>query len=140
MACEMDWYRRFHFKALEGQRELTLQERGAYNTIIDLLYSRDGDLPDDDQLLIRLMGCHHNEWRAVKQRLLLKGKIWVTDGKLMGKRVVSELSYRSNFSVAQSNRASKRWVETEKHNENNDPSMPSAALPGHMPNKNQNQN
>jgi uncharacterized protein YdaU (DUF1376 family) len=140
MAGEMDWYRRFHFKALEGMRELTLQERGAYNTILDLLYSRDGDLPNDDDLIRRLVGCHMNEWRAVKSKLIRAGKIWDSSGKLMAKRVESELKYRANFSETQSKRAGKRWEKSENTDENNDPSMPSAALPGHMPNKNQNQN
>lgn len=119
------WYKRDPDAALVGMVGLTLQERGAYNTIIDLLYSRNGDLDDDDDFMRRAMNCHGNEWRAVKRRLIEKQKIWVTaDGKLMAKRVETSLKEAENFSETQRKRVTKRWENEKNAKENNDPPIP----------------
>jgi uncharacterized protein YdaU (DUF1376 family) len=102
------WYKRDPDAALAGMLELTLQERGAYNTIIDLLYARDGDVKDDDNMLLAALGCHGNEWRAVKSKLVAKGKIWVEDGKLHAKRVDEALKERKEFSGKQRGRIDAR--------------------------------
>lgn len=97
----MKFYKRDPSAALAGMAELTLQERGAYNTIIDLLYDRDGDLRDDDDIMRRVLGCHGNEWKAVKLKLLAKGKIWVEDGFWKAKRVDDVLQEAAEFSETQ---------------------------------------
>lgn len=114
----MKFYKRDPDAALSGMAELTLQERGAYNTIIDLLYSRDGDLRDDDDMLRRCMGCHGNEWHAVKSRLIAKRKIWVECGFIKAKRVDDVLREAAEFSEIQRNRAAKRWETAGKHRGN----------------------
>ena len=105
----MKFYKRDPDAAISGMDELTLQERGAYNSILDRLYSRDGLLPDDDDLLRTLLRCHGREWKAVKARLLAKKKIWVVDGYLMAKGVEAVLEEASKFSQTQRKRALKRW-------------------------------
>lgn len=72
--------------------ELTLKQRGAYNSLLDLLYSRDGNVPDDDVMVARMMSCHWREWGAVKKELFATGKVWVEDGKLRAKRVQETIS------------------------------------------------
>lgn len=110
----MRFYKRDPDAALSGMAELTLQERGAYNTIIDLLYSRDGQVPDDDHMIRRVMGCHGNEWRAVKAKLIAKGKIWVEDGFLKANRVDDVLEEAAAFSEKQRKRVGKRWETARK--------------------------
>lgn len=105
----MKFYKRDPNAALAGMADLTLQERGAYNTILDLLYSRDGILPDDDEMIRRTMGCHGNEWRSVKTKLIDKKKLWIEDGYLKANRVDSVLKEAGNFSETQRIRAGKRW-------------------------------
>lgn len=105
----MKFYKRDPDAALSGMSGLTMQERGAYNTIIDLLYSRDGVVPDDDDMIRRVQGCHGNEWRAVKAKLIAKGKIWVKDGFLKAKRVDSVLHEAEDFSETQRVRVENRW-------------------------------
>jgi hypothetical protein len=48
----LPWHARNHQDALDGMLMLTLEERGAYNTILDLIYSRQGPIPDDARWLI----------------------------------------------------------------------------------------
>lgn len=110
----MKFYKRDPDAALSGMAELTLQERGAYNTIIDLLYARDGDVPDDDAMMRRVLGCHGNEWRAVKAKLMERGKIWIEDGFWKAKRVDEVLNEAAVFSETQRKRAGKRWEKSGK--------------------------
>lgn len=126
---KLRWYKRDPDAALNGMAELTLAERGAYNSLIDLLYARDGDVPDDDVVVARMIRCHWREWRAIKASLMKCGKIWAEDGRLNARRVSDTLKEASDFSQKQSKRASKRWHKTENANKNNAAPMPSAAMP-----------
>ena len=74
-----DWHPRHHRAALDGMLALTLEERGAYNTILDLIYERGGAVPDDDRWLAGWMGCSTRRWNIIKAALIVKGKIVVRD-------------------------------------------------------------
>src|SRR5262245_388406 len=88
----MKWYKRDPDAALAGMLGLTIEERGVYNTIIDLLYSRDGELPTDDDFFARALQCRPQLWRRVRDALIAKGKLhYKTDGKLTANRVEREL-------------------------------------------------
>jgi uncharacterized protein YdaU (DUF1376 family) len=126
----MKWYKRDPDAFIAGTAELTLEEIGAYSFLLDLLYSRDGAVPDDDAFVSRNMRINPRTWRAIRERLIAKGKIWRTeDGNLTAKRVEYTLNEARNFSEKQSNRARTRWQQSEKPNDNSAPGMPSAALP-----------
>lgn len=131
----MKFYKRDPDRALAGMVDLSLRERGAYNTILDLLYSRDGCLRDDDDAIRRAMGCHGNEWRAVKAKLIAKGKIWAEGGFLHANGVDEAVSEAADFSEVQRKRVAKRWEKarksptkasesSEKPNDINDPPIP----------------
>ena len=93
--------------------ELTMEERGAYNSLIDVLYCRDGNVPDDDVLVARLIYCHWREWRALKKRLIAKGKVHILEGgKITANRVQDCLREAAEFSQKQSTIAKKRWKST----------------------------
>lgn len=117
----MKWYKRDPDRALNGMAVLTLQQRGAYNSILDLLYSRDGVLPDDDAKVARMIRCHGNEWKAVKAQLVDHKKIWVEDGLLKAIGVEKAIKEATNFSQTQSKRVGKRWEKYESAKENNEP-------------------
>jgi uncharacterized protein YdaU (DUF1376 family) len=121
---KLRWYKRDPDAALAGMAELTLIERGAYNSILDLLYSRDGIVADNDALVARMIGCHWREWRAVKNRLIQRGKIRVEDGHLTANRVQETLKEAASFSQDQSRRASSGWHKRKNLNKNNVPPMP----------------
>jgi uncharacterized protein YdaU (DUF1376 family) len=85
------WYKRDPRAALAGMMGLTLEERGAYNTILDLIYINDGKLPDDSNLLA---GWMHVDIRVVKRlraRLLSLGKIYLHGGCIRNERCDEEL-------------------------------------------------
>jgi uncharacterized protein YdaU (DUF1376 family) len=94
---KLRWYKRDPEAALNGMAELSLAERGAYNTLIDLLYTRDGLVPDDDVLVARMMRCHWREWRTIKKQLIALHKVRVIDGRLMANRVTETLDEASKY-------------------------------------------
>jgi|SRR5262245_47520345 len=120
----MHWYQRDPNAALLGMANLSLAERGAYNTILDLLYAQDGVLVDDDTAVAKLLHVQTRTWRPIKAALIAKGKIWIADGMLMGKRVENTLKTAHKLSEKQSKIAHKRWEEVRKAKEINGGSMP----------------
>lgn len=86
---ENHWYKRDPEAALDGMRELTLEERGAYNTVLDLIYMRKNRLPDDERFIAGWLGVDVRVWRRLRARLvgtLVDGaveegkKLYVKDG------------------------------------------------------------
>jgi uncharacterized protein YdaU (DUF1376 family) len=84
------WYKRDPRAALDGMMCLSLEERGAYNTVLDLIYTHDGELMDDDAYIARWCGCNVRRWRRLRERLLALGKLFVTNGKLHNGRADKE--------------------------------------------------
>lgn len=115
----MHWYKRDPDAALAGMAELTFEERGAYNSILDLLYSRDGDVPDDDVRVARMIACHWRTWAALKARLIELGKLRIEDGKITARRVQETLKEASELSEKQRKKAAQRWQKEKSPNENN---------------------
>lgn len=89
--AKIKWYKRDPDAALGGMMALTLEERGAYNTVLDLIYARDGDLHDDDRFLAGWCRCDVRVWRRIKSRLIELKKISIVDKKLVNIRATSEV-------------------------------------------------
>lgn len=60
------FYRRYHSDALRGMSKLTLEQRGAYDLVLDMTYENGGPIDDDDAHLARQANCSPRKWRAVK--------------------------------------------------------------------------
>ena len=86
------YHKRYHSDALAGSMALTLEERGAYQTLLDLMYDRQGPLIDNERLLAGYMGASIRKWRSLRDAPHRKGKIHLTkDGLLSNSRVEKEL-------------------------------------------------
>jgi uncharacterized protein YdaU (DUF1376 family) len=120
----MKFYKRDPDRALAGMAELTFEQRGAYNSLLDLLYSRDGEVPDDDERVARMLSCNKREWVRLKKSLIELGKVWVKSGKIGAKRVQETINEATEFSNKQRSNVSKRWVKPEKPHDNNDVAIP----------------
>lgn len=80
----LPYHKRYHGDALTGFMPLTLEERGAYQTLLDMMYDRGGPLIDNERLLAGYMNCSVRKWRSLRAILIEKGKIHVTDDGLIG--------------------------------------------------------
>ncbi len=119
---KINWYRRWPVDALEGMMELSLEERGAYNTVLDLIYVRDNNLPDDDRFVAGWMRVDVRVWKRIKQRLIDAGKLYVSAGLLRNGKADGEiLSTLSRcLSAADAGRASGRSRAAKSDNKSNE--------------------
>jgi uncharacterized protein YdaU (DUF1376 family) len=91
------WYKRYARDFHEGTRELTLEERGAYSDIIDLIFMNDGPVLDDISQVAWRLRVHPNKWRALRRRLLALGKLFITNGYLHNERAKEVMSEREAY-------------------------------------------
>lgn len=85
------WHKRYHSDALQGMMPLTLEERGAYQTVLDLIYDRGGPIADNERLLAAYMNCSARKWRAIRDTLIAAGKLVAENGTLSNNRAEFEL-------------------------------------------------
>lgn len=88
---QIKWYKRDPSAALNGMMELSLEERGAYNTVLDLIYSRDGNLTDDDRFIAGWLRVDVRVWKRIKSTLIERGKLYILDGCLRNERADVEV-------------------------------------------------
>lgn len=85
------WHKRDHSAALNGMMELTLEERGAYTTVLDLIYSKDGKLIDDDRFIAGWLRVDVRVWKRIKRSLISRNKLFVEDGIIRNTRADAEV-------------------------------------------------
>jgi uncharacterized protein YdaU (DUF1376 family) len=104
------WYKRDPRAALAGMRGLTLEERGAYNTILDLIYCHDGALEDDARYISRELRTNARGWRRLKARLLDLGKIYIHAGMIRNERADDEVVNVKKVVALSELAANKKWA------------------------------
>ena len=87
----MKWYKHDPSAALAGMIGLTVEERGAYYTLMDLQYARAPHNDVTDELVVKALACHPQVWRRLKTSLVAKGKVHETAGKLSANRVETQV-------------------------------------------------
>jgi uncharacterized protein YdaU (DUF1376 family) len=91
------WYRRFPDNFLGGTNGLTLEEKGAYSVVIDMIYQRGGPIADEPRYIAGICNCSVRKWNAIRQRLIVLGKLYVIDGHLMNERAEEELEKAASW-------------------------------------------
>lgn len=86
----LQWYKRYPLAYLDGTRRLSLEERGAYADLLELIMYHGGSVDDDCKYLAAEMHCDIRVWRRIRIRLLVAGKIYTENGKIHNKRADKE--------------------------------------------------
>jgi hypothetical protein len=73
-----DWYKRYPKKALRGMRNLTLEQRGAYNTILDLIYAKGGPIDEDYPEFAGMFKIDVKRAKLIVRQLISLGKLYRT--------------------------------------------------------------
>lgn len=76
----LPYYKRFPRDFLEGTIGLSFEVKGAYAIVLDLIYMRDGRLPDDARYIAGQLGCSVRKWTAILAELVKAGKLHVQSG------------------------------------------------------------
>lgn len=121
----LPYHKRYHSDALAGMMSLTLEERGAYNTLLDMMYDRGGPLIDNERLLAGYMNCSIRKWRALREILIEKRKIRINShGLITNGRTEKEIENTSKTHrkrVEWGSKGGRTRAENEKKgNENNE--------------------
>lgn len=117
---KLKWYARDPRAALAGMMELSLEERGAYNTLLDLIYCHDGAIDDELYSVAGWLRVNVRVWSRIRKRLIDTGKLYSKDGKLHNERADIEIAKAilraSQLEVAGRVNAHKRWHRPSKIN------------------------
>jgi uncharacterized protein YdaU (DUF1376 family) len=121
----LPYHKRYHGDALTGFMALTLEERGAYQTLLDMMYDRGGPLIDNERLLAGYMNCSIRKWRQLRESLLEKRKIRINrDGQITNGRAEKEIENQSKTHrklIEAGAKGGRTRAEKEKNaNENNE--------------------
>jgi len=85
------WYRRFPDNFLGGINGMSLEEKGAYGVVIDMIYQRGGPIADEPRYIAGICNCSVRKWNAIRARLIDLGKLVSIDGHLMNDRAGIEI-------------------------------------------------
>ena len=119
--AEMKWYKRNPMAALDGMMMLSLEERGAYNTMLDLIYANGGRVIDDERFLSGWMRCDVRIWKRIRGRLIDLGKLYIEDGYVRNKVSDKEVADAScRIDAAREAGAASAAKRKEKYSKNND--------------------
>lgn len=99
---KLRWYKRDPKAALDGMLHMTLEETGAYSKMLDLLYTMDGQVPDDAAFIIRWLNCDRRVWKRLRARLIELDKLYVKGSYLRNYRVDRDVATALATLVAKS--------------------------------------
>lgn len=89
------WYPRNAQDFFDGTRDLTPEQRGVYNDIVDLIYIYGGALRLSDRVIAGFLVIDIRKWTHIKRVLLDKKKLFLTpEGWLHNERAVEVLTAR----------------------------------------------
>jgi uncharacterized protein YdaU (DUF1376 family) len=83
---------------------MSLEERGAYNAVLDLIYLADGALSDDPQKIAKWLGTNARRWKRIRARLIVLNKIYVLGGNLRNERADREIAIAIRKAIARRQR------------------------------------
>lgn len=87
---ERPFYKRYPSDFIAGTIGLSLEEKGAYSLILDLLYDRWSPIPDDPRYIAGVCGVSVRRWNAIRSKLIEAGKIIIHDGHIDNHRAEKE--------------------------------------------------
>lgn len=97
MTRRLHWYKRNPQDWFNGTRDLTLEEKGAYNELLELLYLRDRPIPDDARFVANFLNVSQRRWKAIRRALLDAGRLVLRGDYLSDERFERERGQFAEF-------------------------------------------
>lgn len=114
----LPYYKRYPRDFLDKTIGMSLELKGAYGIVLDLIYMRDGRLPDDVQYVAGQLGCSVRKWKSIRDQLVAMGKLTVENGVISNSRADKVLEETRTFREKQAENRShpnkNKAVETPK--------------------------
>lgn len=86
------FYKRYTGDRLMGTRDLNLEERAAYDDLLDMMYDRGQPIPDEPRWIAGFIGVSTRKWSTLRESLIAAGKIIVRGERLSNRRFERELA------------------------------------------------
>jgi len=77
----LPYYKRFPRDFLDATVGMSLEQKGAYGLVLDLIFMR-GNLPDDSQYIAGQLGCSVRKWNSLREYLVSVGKLKIENGMI----------------------------------------------------------
>ncbi len=87
----MPWVRFYLYDWISGTNGMTLEQRGAYMTLLVLMYEKKAPLKTDFETLARACNCSQKKFAAIVEYLIKNDKLIQKDDGLWNTRVEKEL-------------------------------------------------
>lgn len=81
----------------DGTLRMSLELKGAYIMLLNLIYTRGGPVDDEEGYLARYVGCSIRKWQKLRLELIGHGKIVVENGMIRNSRADEELLKRASY-------------------------------------------
>lgn len=81
----------------EGTQEMSLEQKGAYIMVLNLMYTRGGPISDEPGFVSRYVGCSVKKWKAVCDQLVAMGKLVRENGMISNSRADQELVKQRSY-------------------------------------------
>lgn len=91
MTPKNQWYKYYPLDFQFGTQDLTLEQRGAYQAVLNLIYMHQGPVADNDRWIAGQLNISTRKWRSLKAALLSAGKLMVADGTIDNVRARTEI-------------------------------------------------
>jgi len=76
----LPYYKRFPRDFFEGTIGMSFEVKCAYGLVLDMIYMRDGKLPDDARYIAGMLGCSVRKWNSILSELTEAGKLHCENG------------------------------------------------------------
>lgn len=104
----LPYYPKYPRDFLDGTVGMSLEVKGAYSVVLDLIYMMgDRGLPDDPKFISGHLGCSVRKWNSIKKELVERGKIELENGIISNFRADKEKIIQRKFQDKQSENRSR---------------------------------
>lgn len=91
----------------EGTQEMSLELKGAYIMVLNLMYTRGGPISDEPGFISRYVGCSVRKWKQVRDELVAMGKLHVQSGMISNSRADEVLEKQRSYQDKQAENGAK---------------------------------
>lgn len=104
----LPYYPRYPRDFLDGTVGMSLELKGAYSIILDIIYMMgERGLPDDPQYISGQLGCSVRKWNSIRDQLVAGGKIVCENGIISNLRADKEKIIQRKYQDKQSENRSR---------------------------------
>lgn len=93
----LPFYKAYPRDFIEGTVGMPFEIKAAYRLLLDMIYMRAGNLPDDPRYIAGILGCSVRAWNKYRSALMEAGKIVIENGIISNSRADKELETLGKF-------------------------------------------